>query len=104
MNFILFLFFIIGSIVGLIYLSFLIPKKLGYEKLGKLLSRSLILVILFFISSFVFEDYLFFKSDVKKHLSTEGFTIKDDFKITYKKYSDLIDYYHRFEIEISTSD
>jgi hypothetical protein len=44
---------------GIIFLSYWIPKRLGYKKLGKIISRILIIGLIIFILSIVFEDLIF---------------------------------------------
>ncbi|WP_158091351.1 hypothetical protein [Tenacibaculum holothuriorum] len=85
-------------------MSFWIPKKLGNRKLGIIISRILTLVVVLLILSFVFDDYLFFKSDVKKYLSEHKIELNDDFKILHNENGGVRDYYHKFEIEISDLD
>lgn len=90
--------------IGIIYLSYWIPKKFGKKKLGVILSRILILGTVLLILAFVFNDSLFFKSDVKEYLSAQNVELKDEFKIKDNESGGLRDYYLKFELEISDSD
>ena len=100
----LFLIVLLLLIIGIIYLSYLLPKKFGKKKLGIIISRILILATVLAILAFVFEDSLFFKSDVKKYLSEQKVELKDEFKIQNNESGGLKDYYHKFELKISDSD
>jgi len=108
MDFYIFTFLIllvlILILIGIIYLSYWIPKKKGKRKLGIILSRILIVFFSILTLAFIFDDFLFFKSDVKKHLSEPKIELKDDFKLLTNEDFGLKDYYHKFEIEISESD
>ena len=103
-SYVLVLVVILLVLFGIIYLGFWIPKKLGNRELGIIISRILTLVVVLLILSFVFDDYLFFKSDVKKYLSEHKIELNDDFKILHNESGGVIDYYHRFEIQISDLD
>ncbi|KZS41061.1 hypothetical protein AWE51_23165 [Aquimarina aggregata] len=89
---------------GIIYLSYWIPKKLGKKKLGIILSRILSVGVILLILSFVFDDILFFKRDAKKYLSEQKIELNDDFEILNNQSGGVMDYYHRFELEISQVD
>ncbi len=102
--YILILIAILLLIIGIIYLSYWIPKRFGKKKLGIIISRILILVTVLSILAFVFDDSLFFKSDVKKYLSAQNVELKDEFKIKNNQSGGLRDYYHKFELEISDND
>ncbi|MBL1219055.1 MAG: hypothetical protein D8M59_16370 [Planctomycetes bacterium] len=90
--------------IGIIYLSYWIPKRFGNKKLGIILSRILILGTVLLILAFIFDDTLFFKSDVKEYLSFQNVELKDEFKIKDNESGGLRDYYHKFDLEISDSD
>ncbi len=77
---------------------------MGKRKLGIIISRLLTIVVVLLILAFVFDDYLFFKSDVKEHLTEQGIELNDDFKILHNESGGIRDYYHKFEIQISDSD
>jgi hypothetical protein len=102
--YILILIVLLLLIIGIIYLSYWIPKKFGKKKLGIIISRILILATVLAILAFVFDDSIFFKSDVKKYLTEQKVELKDEFKIQDNESGGLRDYYHKFELEISDSD
>lgn len=89
---------------GIVYFSYWIPKKFENKKLGFILFRILILGIVLLILAFIFNDSLFFKSDVKEYLSFQNIELKDEFQIKDNESSGFRDYYHKFELEISESD
>jgi hypothetical protein len=92
-------------IAGTIFLSYWIPKRLGYKKIGIALSGSITFGMLFLIFvQFVLNDYLFFKSDAKEFLLNHGISLKEEFKIIYNDADELLDAYQRFDIEISLAD
>ncbi|WP_163518379.1 hypothetical protein [Gelidibacter japonicus] len=90
--------------IGIIYLSYWIPKKYGKKKLGIIISSMLIVGTVLFILASVFDDSLFFKSDAKKYLIEQKVELNHDFKIINNKSGGLRDYYHKFELEISNAD
>ncbi len=92
---------IIGSIVFMVYW---ILKKYGKQKLGISLACIVITIFATPILSFVFEDYLFFKSDATELLKEHKFELYDEFELKSNKIMGLTDYYHCFEVEISTND
>jgi glucan phosphoethanolaminetransferase (alkaline phosphatase superfamily) len=91
-------------LIGIVYLSYWIPKKMGKRKLGIILSRILSVGLVIIVLSFIFEDNLYSKTDAKKSLSERNIELKDDFRILDNQSGGLRDYYHRFELEISESD
>jgi hypothetical protein len=102
--YILILIIIVLILIGIIYLGYWIPKKMGKRKIGILISRILAIGIVLMILSFIFEDNLFFKSDAKEFLAKQQIELKDDFKILENKSGGFMDYYHRFKLEISDKD
>ena len=55
------LLFVVGVIlIGIIYLSYWIPKKFGKRKLGIILSRTLILGVGLLVLAFIIDDFLYF--------------------------------------------
>ena len=100
----LILLVILLFLIGIIYLSYWIPKKMGKRKLGIILSIFLSIGLLVLVSSFFFEDDLYSKSDAEKSLAKRKIELKDDFKILKNESGGLRDYYHKFELEISKSD
>lgn len=104
---IVFLLVVIGNIlilVGIIYLGYWIPKKMGKKKLGIVISRTLITGVLMLILLIVLEDHLFSKGNALEHLKELKIEIKDDFIILENKRDGFLDYYHKFELEISLED
>ncbi|MCG8579668.1 MAG: hypothetical protein MI866_07120 [Bacteroidales bacterium] len=89
---------------GLIFLAYRIPKRIGKRKIGIVLSIILTSIILIPILTFVFEDYLFFKSDAIKSLEEHKITLLDDFKLESNEMSGIRDFYHHFELQISKAD
>ena len=89
---------------GIIFLSYWIPKRLGYKKLGKIISRILIIGLIIIILSIVFEDLIFFKSNARGFLKTHDIELTDKFKIISNNKSGIRDYSHKFELKISEND
>lgn len=89
---------------GMIYLAYWVPKRFGKRKLGVYLAVLVTLTFMVPIFSFVFEDYLFWKSDVQSYLQEHGIYLEDDFDIQSNRISGIRDYYHRFELKISEND
>ena len=89
---------------GLIFLAYWIPKKYGKRKLGIGLAIVVALIFVSPVLSFVFEDFLFFKSDATESLNEHGIILKDDFNLESNKITGIRDFYHRFELRISESD
>jgi hypothetical protein len=106
-NFVLFyiLLFLgfIALVVGLIYFSYWLPKKLGQKKLGIVLSGSLIFIIVCFILSIVFENELFFKSDAKKRLQENNIILVDQFSFSSINIDELSGI-TQFDLNISQKD
>ena len=94
----------ISIIVGLIYLAYWLPKKLGNRKLGLWLSGILTAGLLILIITTVFEDQFFFKSDAKGKLNEHNVELTDDFKIIYNESGGFMDYSHQFRLKISRTD
>ena len=92
-------------IIGLIWLSFWLPKKLGYPKFGKYLSIIVGLIIGLFILSEIYEDELFSKNNASELLAEQNIKLNDDFEIIENKsMSSIGDYYHTFKLKISEKD
>tara|TARA_B110000240_G_scaffold194322_1_gene241746 strand:- start:1536 stop:2108 length:573 start_codon:yes stop_codon:yes gene_type:complete len=102
--YILILIIIVLILIGIIYLGYWIPKKMGKRKIGILISRILAIGIILMILSFIFEDNLFFKSDAKEFLEEQKIELNDNFKILKNESGGFMDYYHKFELEISLDD
>jgi hypothetical protein len=95
----------IGLPIGFTYLFYLIPKKLGHQKVGKILSSmfGLFVVTIFLLN--IFEDDLFTKNDAKELLEEQNISLADKFDIESNvSHSAIGDYYHRFSLEISEED
>jgi hypothetical protein len=91
--------------IGTIFLSYWIPKRLGYKKIGIAISSILTIgLIILIIGEFVIKDYLFFKSDAKTFLSNHSIILNDNFEITYNDTDEMLDAYQRFILEISSAD
>ncbi len=95
---------LIATIIGVIYFTYWLPKKLGNKKLGIILSRSLIVVLSVFLLFPLFEDSLFFKSDARRILAEYKINLNNDFKIISNKTDNFYGYDHQFELEISEND
>jgi hypothetical protein len=89
---------------GLIFIAYWIPKKYGKRKLGIGLAIFIALIFATPIMSFIFEDFLFFKSDATESLNEHGVILKDDFNLKSNKITGIGDFYHRFELRVSESD
>ncbi len=94
----------ISIIVGLIFLAYWVPKRLGKRKLGLWLSGILGTGFLLVFLATVFEDQMFFKSDARKRLSEHHIELKDDFNLISNESSGFLDYYHVFVLTISSED
>ena len=100
----LILLVLILILIGIIYLSYWIPKKAGKRKLGIILSRILSIILVIIVLSFIFDDDLYSKSDAENALSEHKIQLIDNFKILSNESGGLRDYYHKFELEISDTD
>ena len=99
------LLLVLTVIIGLIWLSFWLPKKLGYPKFGKYLSIIVGLIIGLFILSEIYEDELFSKNNASELLAEQNIKLNDDFEIIENKsMSSIGDYYHTFKLKISEKD
>lgn len=94
----------ISIIVGLIFLAYWLPKRLGKRKLGLWLSGILTVGLLILIMATVFEDQFFFKSDAKEKLKEHNVELVDDFKIVSNESGGFMDYFHQFKLTISLTD
>ena len=89
-------------IIGIIWLSFWLPKKLGYPKFGKYLSIIIGVIISLFVLSEIFEDELFSKKNATELLAEQNIRLNDEFElIENKSMSAIGDYYHTFTLKIS---
>lgn len=98
------LLFFVGLPLGIGFLFYWVPKRLGYPKVAKYLTITYFVLLVAFVLSFVFEDSLFFKSDAQDLLSEHKIELNDSFKIISNKSGGLFDYYHQFTLEISETD
>jgi hypothetical protein len=94
----------LSVIVGLIYLAYWLPKRLGKRKLGIWLSGALTMGVSVLILASVFEDHLFLKSDVTERLNEHNIELKDDFNLKSNEMGGFMDYSHRFVLTISPED
>lgn len=106
MDFLLVLTFTLVAIVSFIYfLLYIILKKLGYPKLGKILSFIFLLLITGIIGYEIFKDEFFTKNNVKEFLAEQNIILKEDFRILKNEsHSSIGDYYHTFTLSISSGD
>ncbi|WP_192822216.1 hypothetical protein [Rufibacter sp. LB8] len=101
----IFLIVLFGIPSILIFLSYWIPKKLGYIKFGKTLSRIVFLCFACLALYIFFEDEFFTKGDAEKLLQEQQIILKDDFSLLNNKSMSAIgDYYHKFTLKISSKD
>lgn len=88
-----------------LWLLYFVAKKLGDEKIGKVLVGVFSVLYLLFWGSFIFEDELFFKSDARDILAKQNIVLKDDFEIKDNDISGGIgEYYQTLVLEISAED
>ena len=96
---------VFGLIIGLIWLSFWLPKKLGYPKFGKYFSMTIGVLISLFILSEIYEDELFSKNNATELLAEQNIKLNDEFElIENKSMSSIGNYYHTFTLKISEKD
>jgi hypothetical protein len=96
---------ILTIIIGVIWLCFWLPKKLGYPKFGKYLSIIISVIIGLFILSEIFDDELFSKKNATELLAGQNIKLIDEFElIENKSVSSIGDYYHTFTLKISKND
>lgn len=94
----------ISIIVGIIYFTYWLPKKLGKKIIGLWLSGILTVGLLILIITTVFDDQFFFKSDAKEKLKEQNVELMDDFKIVSNESGGFMDYFHQFRLTISPAD
>jgi len=93
------------SCLGIIFLFYWIPKKLGYQNTGIILSSVISFFLLLAVFSNIFKDDLFTKSSAIDLLTYQDVILKDNFElISNKSQSGLGDYYHTFTLKISKRD
>ena len=95
----------IGVPIGIGFLLYFIPKKLGYPKLGKYLTLGFGVIIIAFILADIFKDQLFTKNTAKKLVEEQEILLDDKFDLVHNKsMSGIGDYYHTFTLIISEKD
>ncbi len=95
----------IGLLIGLAYLFYFIPKKLGYPKIGKILSTLFVLFLVACCLGSIFEDYFFTKNDATELLAEQEIVLMDEFEIEENRSGwSPGDYYHTFTLKISDRD
>ena len=96
---------IFAIIIGIIWLCFWLPKKLGYPKFGKYLSIVVGVIIALYVLSGIFEDELFSKKNASELLAEQNIKLYDEFELNENKsMSSIGDYYHTFTLKISEKD
>ena len=95
---------IVAILIGVLFLAYWIPKRLGKKKLGVVLFRSLIALIFCYILYSVFEDRFFFKFNARSLLLEHDISLTDNFRILKNESGGIRDYMHVFELEISGND
>lgn len=100
------IFYVLSVVILLIflYLIYWIPKKLGYKKVGIILSSVVIGSLFVYSFMFIFGDILFSKSDANRILLEHGFKLEDEFEIISNRESGIGDYSQRFKLKISSED
>lgn len=95
----------VGVPIGIGFLLYFIPKRLGYPKTAKYLIISYGLIV-FAIGLFIaFEDQLFTKNNAKELVEEQEFKLKDEFELLNNESMSAIgDYYHTFTLKISNRD
>lgn len=95
----------VGVPLGVVYLGYILPKKLGYPKVGKYLSIVIGLFVVSLVLITVFQDQLFTKNNAKTLVEEQGIFLSDSFEIENNKSMSAIgDYYHTFTLAISVQD
>ena len=95
----------VGVPIGVGFLLYFIPKKLGYPKLGKYLAVGFGVIIITFILADIFKDQLFTKNAARKLVEEQEIFLNDKFDLVHNKsMSGIGDYYHTFTLIISEKD
>lgn len=103
----LLLIFLIPTLIvgGIIFISFWLPKKLGFPKAGKVIGSLTCCFFAYVIIAMIFEDELFSKNDAIELLEEQKIYLSDDFKLEENSSTWAIgDYYHSFTLKISEKD
>ena len=91
--------------LGLTFLVYWIPKKLGFPKIGRILAIIVGLSAITTTAYIIFEDQLFFKRDARSLLAEQDIYLTDNFEIIENySMSGIGDYYHKFVLDISEQD
>ena len=88
-------------LVGLIVLTLKVSKRLGYKKIGYVISTIILIAFLYIPFSFAFDGFLFSKSDAKQALKDNKIELFDDFEFERKSISGIMDYILEFKLTIS---
>ncbi len=103
--FILALLVIVAVLLGIGFLLYFLPKKLGYPKIAKFLAVIFACLVFSFVFYFVFEDLFFTKNNAKELVEEQGLILTGDFELLENKSMSAIgDYYHTFTLKISERD
>jgi hypothetical protein len=95
----------IGTPIGIGFLFYFIPKRLGYPRTAKYLTIAYSCIILTIAILTIFQDQLFTKNDAKELINEQGFELADHFDLLQNESSSAIgDYYHTFTLRISSRD
>ena|SRR5690606_6265994 len=96
---------IILLLSGIIFLSFWIPKKLGFPIAGKVIGSAVSCFLIYYLIVNYYEDELFSKNDAVELLEEQNIKLNDEFEIEENKSDWTIgDYYHTFTLSISEND
>jgi len=100
-----FILVFVGIPIGLGFLFYFVPKRLGYPKTAKYLTITYGLIVLAIGLFIAFEDQLFTKNNAKELVEEQGFKLTDQFDLVKNKSMSAIgDYYHTFTLKISDID
>ena len=95
----------VGFPIGIGFLFYFVPKKLGYPKTGKYLTVIFGVLVLTLVLFTVFEDQLFTKNNAKELVEEQQILLQDKFELKENKSMSAIgDYYHTFTLKIAERD
>lgn len=95
----------IGIPIGLGFLFFFVPKKLGYPKTAKYLTLAYGVFVLTIGVYIAFEDQLFTKNNAKEFVEEQDIKLTDDFELLKNEsMSSIGDDYQAFTLKISERD
>ncbi len=95
----------IGTPIGLGFLFYFVPKRLGYPKTAKYLTIAYGLFVLTIGLYLAFEDQLFTKNNAKELVEEQEIKLTDDFELLKNvSMSAIGEYYHTFTLRISERD